>query len=135
MIGGFAAETSGEWKVRVHETTDALWLKVYGPEGQQAAFDVPRDSVRAEVLRQYGLRPETTATLPEQLFRTTTNGRLYRVWGDVSDCSEGTDDEKRMIIYAFAEDSEPMFAREASEFRTYFKPDGSALKASGESNG
>lgn len=57
-IAGASVKPPSEWKVRVHESSDAMWLKVYGPEGQQAAFEVPKDSVRAEVLRQYGLRPE-----------------------------------------------------------------------------
>lgn len=62
-----SGETTADWKVRVHESSDAMWLRVYGPEGQQAAFDVPKDSVCAEVLRQYGQRLEKAPAASETL--------------------------------------------------------------------
>lgn len=42
-----------EWKVSVRENDDGVWLAVIGPEGQGAAFNVQRDSIRANVLRQF----------------------------------------------------------------------------------
>lgn len=65
---------------------------------------------------------EPEAPRVEQLFRNTTNGRMYRLWGDVSDCSGEAEDEKRMAIYSHHDDSEPKFAREMSEFRLHFRP-------------
>lgn len=69
--------------------------------------------------------PEPPAPLPEQFF-TAANGRLYRVWGDVSDCSSEAEDEPRMVIYSYADDTEPRFARESSNFLMFFKPVGSS---------
>jgi hypothetical protein len=78
------------------------------------------DRIRAVVNGQ----AEPPAPLPEQFF-TAANGRLYRVWGDVSDCSSEAEDEPRMVIYSYADDTEPRFARESSNFRMFFKPVGS----------
>lgn len=77
-----------------------------------------------EAAGRWNRRPAVEPKAPrvEQLFKHTGNGRLYRLWGDVSDCSGEADDEKRMAIYSHHDDSEPKFAREMSEFRLFFKP-------------
>jgi hypothetical protein len=52
------------WRVVVEEQTDGVWIKVFGPAGQGAAFQCEKDSIRAEVLRQFmtaRLVPETGA--------------------------------------------------------------------------
>jgi hypothetical protein len=39
------------WVLHVCVSQTETWLGVVGPQGQMAAFEAPRDSVRAEVLR------------------------------------------------------------------------------------
>jgi hypothetical protein len=44
------------WVAESHEDHDQAWLTLRGPEGQGAAFAVPKDSIRAVVLRQFAAR-------------------------------------------------------------------------------
>lgn len=67
-----------------------------------------------------------TDSIPKEqrtVWRNHSNGQLYELWAEVSNCSDETDDEKNMVVYSHAGSKVPEFVRETKDFYRDFTRD------------